>query len=214
MGDVSLRGMRRMRLRVFGRLLLKGRLPWRGSSSATELSYLACTARHAHLVAEVGFNAGLSARAFLMANPYVSVVSFDLCETRSGPATRVSKAMIDKEFPGRHTLVCGDSTVTVPEYARDNPDIRFDVVFIDGGHDYQTAKADITNMRALSTPETVVIMDDLVPWFAYGVGPAKAWTDAITEGVLKQVEVFKDGKPVDELKPPGLRCWALGHYLP
>ena len=111
-------------------------------------------------------------------------------------------------------MVCGDSTATVPQYQRDNPDVRFDVVFIDGGHDYQTARADITNMRALSTLDTNVVMDDLVPWFAYGVGPAKAWTDAITEGVLKQVEMFKDGKPVDELKPPGLRCWALGHYLP
>lgn len=213
MGDVCLSDMRRMRLRVFGRLLLRGRLSWRGSSSSAELLYLAETAQDAGLVGEVGFNAGLSARAFLTANPMSRVVSFDLCETRSGPATRIAKQMIDKEFPGRHTLICGDSTITVPAYAQEHPDVRFDVVFIDGGHQYETARADIANMRALSTPDTAVIMDDLIPWFAYGAGPYKAWTEAVGEGVVKQVEVFKDGKPVEELKPPGLRSWALGHYL-
>lgn len=213
MGDLSIGDVRGMRARVFGKLLLRGRPPWRGSSSSAELLYLAQQARDAHLVGEVGFNAGLSARAFLMANPDVRVVSFDLCETRSGPATRLSKQMIDREFPGRHTLICGDSTVTVPQYKAANPETRFDVVFIDGGHEYQTARADLLNMRELSTPDTAVVMDDLVPWFAYGVGPAQAWNDAISTGVLKQIELFKDGKPVDELNPPGLRSWALGHYL-
>lgn len=202
-----------MRLRVFGALLLRGRPPWRGSSSAAELLYLARLAKEAKLVGEIGFNAGLSARAFLQANPHSQVVSFDLCETRSAPAGRIAKQMIDRDFPGRHTLVCGDSTVSVPQYARENPDVRFDVVFIDGGHEHEVARADIHNMRALSTHETAVVMDDLVPWFAYGIGPAKAWNEAIAEGVLKQVELFKDGKPVEELKPSGLRCWALGHYL-
>lgn len=203
-----------MRRKVFTSLLVRGRPPWRGSSSSAELLYLAQTAQRvkARVVGEIGFNAGLSARAFLEADPDIRVVSFDLCETRSAPAGRIAKASIDKKYPGRHTLVGGDSRDTVPKYAANNPDVRFDVVFIDGGHLYEIARADIDNMRALSTPETAVIMDDLVPWFAYGIGPAKAWQDAIDEGVIEQVEVFQDGKPVQKLKPPGLRAWALGHY--
>jgi hypothetical protein len=74
---LTLRDMRRMRLRVFSSLLLRGRFPWKGSSSAAELLYLTPTAQRtgARLVAEISFNTGLSAHAFLESHLDVRVVT-------------------------------------------------------------------------------------------------------------------------------------------
>jgi hypothetical protein len=56
-------------------------------------------------------------------------------------------------------------------------------------------------------------MDDVVPWLNYGKGPARAWAEAIEDGIVSQEEVFKDGRLVDVLEPPGVRAWALGRYV-
>ena len=164
----------------------------------------------ARLIGEIGFNAGFSSYAFLSADPDTQVVSFDLDEHA---CARTAKKLIDKKFPNRHTLIRGDSTKTVPDYKSKNPDLHFDLVFIDGGHEYEVAKADITNMKPFCTEKTAVIMDDLTPWRRWGVGPTQAWTEAIREGIVRQDEMFKDGNPVDVIEPPGKRIWALGRYV-
>ena len=189
---------------------LRGRFGMEGSSTPEQLLHLTSTATRtgAHLVGEIGFNAGFSSYAFLSADTHV--VSFDLGKHA---ATKKAKKLIDKKFPNRHTLIYGDSRSTVPEFKKRNPDLYFDLVFIDGGHDYEIAKADLLNMRPLCTENTVVIMDDLLPWRRWGKGPTRAWTEAIREGIVRQDELFKDGKRVDVIEPPGKRSWALGRYV-
>lgn len=193
-------------------LLLRGRPPLEGSTSPEELLYLATTARNtgARVIGEIGFNAGFSAQTFLRAVPDARVVSFDLVEHGY---TKVAKKMVDAKFPGRHTLIAGDSTKTVPEYAAANPELRFDVAFIDGGHDYQVAKADIVNMMSMCTEKTAVIIDDLTPWLKWGKGPTQAWNEGIEAGYIRQSEVFQDGRKVDVQQAPGKRVWALGNYV-
>jgi hypothetical protein len=44
-------------------------------------------------------------------------------------------------FPGRHELITGDSRETVPAFADEYPTRAFDLIYIDGGHDYEIAKA-------------------------------------------------------------------------
>jgi predicted O-methyltransferase YrrM len=173
--------------------------------------YLTHTATNSRLVGEIGFNVGLSSHALLTAHPDLHVISFDLGQCA---ATKAAKKLIDQRFPRRHTLISGDSRTTVPAFKARYPALRFDLVFIDGGHDYEVAKADIINMKPLCTQKTLVIMDDLTPWLVHGVGPTRAWTEAIQEGVIHQRELFKDGKPAAMIKPPGKRSWALGHYAP
>ncbi|SPM32416.1 hypothetical protein AB431_21135 [Mycobacterium rhizamassiliense] len=204
--------MKRVERRLYWRLLLRRMGAGEGSSSAEELMYLVQVARRtrARRIAEIGFNAGCSSYALLKYVPDATVVSFDLGEHAS---VAVNKKLIDKTFPGRHTLISGDSRETVPAFADGNPDLRFDLVFIDGGHDYGVAHADICNMRALSSDRTALVMDDLVPWRHYGVGPAKAWEEAIDAKLVQQDELFQDGKRVEEARPPGDRVWALGRYV-
>ena len=106
---------------------------------------------------EIGFNAGHSARNFLLANPSLKLVSFDIGKF-SG--TFVGKKYIDEQFPGRHTLIIGDSTKSVPQYVKDNPGVTFDYIFIDGGHDYETVNADLNNCWHLAHKNTLVVLDD------------------------------------------------------
>jgi predicted O-methyltransferase YrrM len=208
----TLKDMENIQSRMFRSLLLRLAGPAEGSSSAAELLYLVQVAQRAgaRLIGEIGFNAGFSSYAFLNWVPGAAVVSFDLGEHRS---MRAAQKLIDKKFPGRHALICGDSRETVPAFADSSPDLRFDLVFIDGGHDYEVANADVMNMRRLSTETTAVIMDDLVPWRSYGAGPTKAWDEAIRDGVIRQEEFFQDGESVEVAQAPGDRAWALGRYI-
>src|SRR5690349_20004097 len=117
----------------------RGHLPSEGSSSPEQQDSLRRLVRrsNARLVGEIGFNAGFSSVAFLSADVDVHVVSFDLgCHEVVGPA----KEFVDAQYPRRHELIIGDSAQSVPEYRMQRPEISFDIVFIDGGHEYEQAR--------------------------------------------------------------------------
>lgn len=148
-------------------------------------------------IAETGFGIGWSAWAFLAANPETTVVSFDIGEHA---AVHQAKAVIDKHFPGRHTLIVGNSTETVPAYLATHAN-DFDLVFIDGGHDYVSASSDLANF---ASPGRIVAFDDLVG-MDWAVGGVKAWDEATSpDGFVEQDEVFNDG---------GIHRWAIGRYV-
>src|SRR5262245_15225471 len=94
-------------------------------------------------IMEIGFNAGHSSELFLRFNETAHVTSFDLGEHRYVLA---AKTYLDRRFHARHTLVLGDSTQTIPRFPAESP---FDLIFIDGGHSYEVAKADLLNCRRL-----------------------------------------------------------------
>lgn len=191
--------------------------PREGIASPEELAYLMdkASAENAQIIGEVGFNFGCSSYAFLRNNPNAHVVSFDIGEHSY---LDLAKGFIDQEFPGRHTLVRGDSTVTLPDFAQKYPDTRFDMAFIDGGHAYEVAQADIRNMQPLCREGAAVVMDDLTPWYYWGEGPARAWTEAVTDGAIVQEEMIRQAEPsqalerIDVITPPAKRIWALGRY--
>ena len=130
-------------------------------------------------VMEIGFNAGHSAENFLSHNPTMTLVSFDI-----GHHDYVlpGKEYIDATFPGRHTLIIGDSQITVPEYSRERAGEKFDVIFIDGNHDFPVANEDFENCMKLAHKDTVVIMDDTMynpHWtVGYNIGPTQVWINA------------------------------------
>ena len=150
-------------------------------------------------IMEIGFNAGHSALLFLaITPPETKVVSFDLGEYAYVFA---AKRYIDSVFPGRHTLVTGDSTITIPKYEEQvahrmkNPEtappLRFDFIFIDGGHQNDIPMKDILNSQRLAAgAHTLVAIDDICRDAShhahYTIEPTKAWAQMISCGVISE----------------------------
>lgn len=137
-------------------------------------------------ILEIGFNAGHSAMAFLM-NPTALVTSIDV---GAHSYALDAKAFIDNHAPKKHTLIIGDSRQVLPNYIRDHPDDKFDIIFIDGGHDYEISKSDLDNCLKMCHSGTIIIMDDVVPLsmgplYEWTVGPSRAWWEALS---IKRVE--------------------------
>jgi predicted O-methyltransferase YrrM len=159
-------------------------------------------------IAEIGFNAGHSSCLFLGAREDVTVVSFDL--GLHGYVTR-AKQYVDQTFPGRHTLVLGDSRDTLPRYRADHPDTLFDLAFVDGGHDYDVARADLAHILPMIRPSGLIVMDDVTPWKTYGHGPDRAWSEAKRQGAVTELELLQDGRPVSAVRRRALTtAWAVG----
>jgi predicted O-methyltransferase YrrM len=147
-------------------------------------------------ILEIGFNAGHSANTFL-SHTLAHVTSLDLNVRGS---VIYGKEYIDKKYPGRHTLIIGDSTVTLPEYIASHPDKKFDLIFIDGGHTYDVAISDLMNCKNLAHSNTVLIMDDVVLseqyHVSYTVGPTQSWIEAINGGHVQHAhaEIYALGR--------------------
>lgn len=151
-----------------------------------------CQTNNPKNIMEIGFNAGYSSELFLKnSNSYV--YSFDIGE-HFHEYLKFGKMYINKKFPNRHSLVFGDSTKTIPLFVNNNPNIIFDIIFIDGGHDYEIAIADIINCKNLAHKDTILIMDDIVKnsnmAANYTVGPTKAWNDCIINNIIIETEYY------------------------
>ena len=143
-------------------------------------------------ILEIGFNAGHSSELFLKySNAYI--VSFDIGD-HFDEYLKYGKAFLNQKYPSRHTLVFGDSTKTIPRFSNNHKEAKFDLIFIDGGHDYEVANADIINCSYLAHKDTIVVVDDIVKnnsWDrGYTVGPKRAWQEAISNGLVTEMESF------------------------
>jgi predicted O-methyltransferase YrrM len=156
-------------------------------------------------VMEIGFNAGHSAEVFLQNNSSLTLTSFDIGDH---DYTIFGKQYIDSVYPGRHTLIIGDSTISVPKFIKDNNNTKFDVIFIDGGHDYPIANADLDNCFHLAHKDTIVVIDDIIftpEWErGYTIGPTRSLKEHIEQNKVVQMEI-------KEYSPGHGMCW--GKYI-
>jgi predicted O-methyltransferase YrrM len=139
-------------------------------------------------VMEIGFNAGHSAELFLSSNKNINLVSFDI---GTHEYVNFGKKFIDRTYPGKHTLIIGNSLDTVPKYIKQE-NKKFDIIFIDGGHDYNVAKSDLFNCKELAHNKTIVILDDTMnnnKWInSWNTGPNRAWKEAKEMNIIKEID--------------------------
>eukprot|EP00698_Gefionella_okellyi_P015341 TRINITY_DN4329_c1_g2_i1.p1 TRINITY_DN4329_c1_g2~~TRINITY_DN4329_c1_g2_i1.p1 ORF type:complete len:564 (+),score=126.08 TRINITY_DN4329_c1_g2_i1:249-1694(+) len=135
-------------------------------------------------VCEVGFNVGHSTVIWLENNPNVHVYSFDFC---SNPCSEDTIAFLQRKYNNRLTLMCGDSRVTIPQFAREHPDVKCDLIHVDGGHTGDVPLADLRNMRVLANPSYhVLAMDDVNCDAEFCDAPVTAWRQVIADGIVEE----------------------------
>lgn len=147
-------------------------------------------------VLEIGFNAGHSADIFLKNNPNIHLTSFDL---NMRPCVTYGKKYIDMTYPGRHTLIIGDSTLKIPEFVNLHSNEKFDLIFVDGGHDYITAALDLFNCKKLADENTIVMMDDVSSnnnsETVWSIEPTAVWEIAKQKNIIREIHHSEYGNP-------------------
>merc|ERR1712224_917239 len=132
---------------------------------------------------QVGFNAGHSAMALLEEAPAGSVLlSLDLGRHEYTRPLEQTVARVAEELGHTHILLTGDSAQLLPKFKN----IKFDIIFIDGNHAYEAVSLDLLHALSQATPETVIMVNHIFTDMLEGVGPTRAWIDAIERGALEQ----------------------------
>jgi predicted O-methyltransferase YrrM len=130
------------------------------STDAQREQFVQLLKLHPHVtdVLEIGLNGGHSAEVFLKHCPNLKrFVSIDI-NWHSYTARAVE--YLSKKYQGKFTFIAGDSTVKVPEFGTLHPEQKFDLIFIDGNHNYNYCLQDILNTRALTRSNALLIIDD------------------------------------------------------
>ncbi|KXS14712.1 hypothetical protein M427DRAFT_135614 [Gonapodya prolifera JEL478] len=154
-------------------------------------------------ICETGFNGGHSSVTWLSSSWDATLFSWDLPHPDYGPPAR---AHVNRTFPGRFYITDGDSTITLPGFHKANPDLRCDIIHVDGGHSYEVAIADLRNFYHMASRRRhIVLMDDLRCRGVYCIEPMKAWDQAVTEGWLRERACYT--------KTDGWRGWCAGEYV-
>lgn len=130
-----------------------------GGSTIEQVQYFInfITARpEIKVILEIGFNAGSSAAYFLSSRDDIKVISVDI-----GVHGYVNdcKRLINIHFPGRHTLLIGDSKVVIPLFSKETKIVP-DLIFIDGDHSEPTPLIDVRNCLKMAGQNTILVMDD------------------------------------------------------
>lgn len=144
-------------------------------------------------ILEIGFNAGFSSELFLEISLNSTVVSFDL---NVWSTVSVAKQWIDQKYKGRHTLIVGDSRQTVPDFYNHNPMVKFDLLFVDGGHHYDIVKEDMTNVNKMANKETIIVLDDVCRLRqnirSYTEGPTLVWNEFLSQNKLIEISQHEE----------------------
>jgi predicted O-methyltransferase YrrM len=137
-------------------------------------------------VLETGFHVGLSAAIMMEARPDIRVVSSDIFWF---DYTRRAKLLLDIYYPGRSTLLAGNSVNTLPTFFNTVP-YTPDFVFIDGGHERPVPYIDLYHILNHIKTGTPIMIDDYCQEHGQN-GVIEAVNRFIELGVLETVQFHK-----------------------
>lgn len=106
-------------------------------------------------VLEVGSGWGIFAFAALHMSPRMKLTSIDKIQIEGRQDFNQRTA----GYESRIERMVGDSWLVLPEMVKEEK--RFDMVFVDGGHDYETCLSDLQNGWKLLRPGGTLLIDDV-----------------------------------------------------
>ncbi len=150
-------------------------------------------------LAEIGLNGGHSmAHFFNNCEKLEKALSFDI---NRHSYTQYAAEYFSRFHKNQFTFVEGDSLATVPEYASKNQE-KYDLIYVDGYHNYHYCLNDIINCRKLAHPDTILWVDDFNASFI-----RDAVQQCVIDGVIEVVGTYSSKDPCG-----GGRCWIEARY--
>lgn len=115
---------------------------------------------------EIGVRRGRSACMVAAASPETAIFGFDLWQenyaNNDNPGARlVASELLKVGHKGVCTFVDGDSHKTVPEFFAQNPDVKFDLITVDGDHSLTGAWDDLVTVVSRLSVGGVIVFDDI-----------------------------------------------------
>jgi hypothetical protein len=153
---------------------------------------------HIESVAEISLNGGHNAETFFTS--CLNLKKFTIFNANNHLYATAAADYFRKVHKTAFEFVPGNSRVSVPTYASNNPNQLFDLIWIDGEHSYNECRADLLNCKKLAHPETVVLIDD------YTSAVYEVVQELQNSGVLKVKQVFTTKGP------QGDKCWIEACY--
>lgn len=114
---------------------------------------------------ESGFNAGSSAVVYLDAMPigsrhYEFSWGSEPRWRKISPYELQNSAMFKSAFGSSFTYVDGDTNMSIRKFALSNPDVKCDVIFVDGAKGTRPRILDIEMFRSISKPGAMMFGDE------------------------------------------------------
>ena len=157
-----------------------------GMATQFKLMHYLASRPNVRSICETGFNLGHSSFNYLTANRHAIVHTFDIGFHQYA---HTMATFLLARFPGRLFVHFGDSTQTVPAFARENPNHRCDFLYVDGGHTYPVAMADLLNFAAMADLDAgnIIMFDDYpaLAWYSRPIG--WAWENMCRWGYVREL---------------------------
>lgn len=146
-------------------------------------------------VLEIGFLHGSSSLMFLM-NTNANVTSIDRSMNEQ------SEEYLINMFPNRFKMIHGSSKEVLSSLLTEG--VLYDLIYIDGGHEYKTVKDDILACQYLITDECYIIMNDVVTdsdlCMFWNNGPTQVYNEIDKEVYFEKIYSRGRGLAVFQLK--------------
>lgn len=193
--DFSLEGFERDKAEFYNE---EGVVHWNADTRKTHESFTASTSEESkkqdflasllkikeensvYKIMQVGFGAEESIISLLESDEDSIVVTFDSCEDDSIVGRKVE---IDKHFSGRHALVAGDESKTILEFAQNNTNFKFDLIFIDKVDTEIEVISALVNASKICHDKTIVCVDGSIDY-----------VDTAWKKCVKQKYIFENYK--------------------
>jgi len=137
-------------------------------------------------ILEIGFNAGHSSLNFLESRNDIYVDSVDL---GSNPYVNECGNLLKNYFKNRFNLLIGSSLNILPKLNK-----KYDLIFIDGGHLIDIVRKDMENSLKLSHENTIIILDDCIPWEKWSRGVYQTVINNLKNNKIKNLKYYYSNK--------------------